>query len=280
MREFEVLVVDDGSTDNTEGVVRRYPGIRYVYQANAGQASARNVAIRSARGMYVAFLDADDIWAPEKLDIQVQLFKEHPDLVWQYSDAMLFDDATRRTLCRVSDRVPLYSGDILKPLFVADFISTASVIVRRDVFADVGLFCEYQDWRSCEDWDMWLRIAARYHVGLVRSPLTKIRIRAASSSHNANLAWRHRAKMAIVRAALHRTPDRLAPLLPRATGNVYMATGKQMLAKGCRFEAREMFFLAVRVQPLSMSAHSYLVSTVLPSTCLRALYELRKSYNG
>ncbi|NJP07619.1 MAG: glycosyltransferase family 2 protein [Chloroflexaceae bacterium] len=162
---IEVIVIDDGSTDATASVVARFAQVRCLSQPNQGQAAARNRGIEAAQGDYIAFCDADDLWQPHKLRVQLDLLRQR-NLAWGYCDYHAFEHQSGATLWRHSDRFPLYDGDILRHVFLLTCTPLPSMlIVRRDVFATVGLFQEAPIYRQREDWDMNLRIAARYPIG-------------------------------------------------------------------------------------------------------------------
>lgn len=160
----EVIVVDDGSTDDTRERLMRYGGsIRYIYQENRGLSAARNTGIRNAKGQWIAFLDSDDLWHPRKLEIQL-------DAVQRGTDLRVIGCA------RAEEMWPEPQGTTpsLRTLGVLDFlqsykgISGSSAVVRRDCFEVVGLFDETL--RSCEDRHMWLRLATRFACAVVDWP--------------------------------------------------------------------------------------------------------------
>jgi glycosyltransferase involved in cell wall biosynthesis len=164
----EVIVVDDGSTDDTWRLLETFgESIRRVRQANAGPARARNQGARLARGEWLAFLDADDVWRPEKLLQQLAAADSETGMV--YTDRLNFGDC-ERLKSRQSDGVRLYHGDAFVQLLQDNFVTLSSVMMRRSVFEDLGGFDETM--AASEDWDLWLRYAARGPIGLCRQPLT------------------------------------------------------------------------------------------------------------
>jgi len=165
---IEIILVDDGSTDNTRELVQNKYGdrIRYFYQENQGIPGARNTGIKEARGDYIAFLDSDDYWRPEKLKQQLAMIAEHPDygLVATCCASIRLDGSFRER-----NRTGK-SGWVLNDLFRANFIRTSSVIIRRDCFDKVGFFDEKQ--KQSEEYDLWLRLAAECPVGFINESLT------------------------------------------------------------------------------------------------------------
>ncbi len=178
---FEVIVVDDGSTDDTFGMIQDHlDQIRYIRTNRLGPGGARNVGIEHARGEYIAFLDADDYWLPHKLKIQMEFFRNHPDIAMVFTDAEVFEG--ERILLNSIKAVPLFSGIIGEEKVLTDpflkimrqaFISMGSVVVTRGCLEQVGFF------DSClpvaEDRDLWLRIARIGKIAFL--PMVTMRIR-------------------------------------------------------------------------------------------------------
>ena len=173
--DIEIILVDDGSTDNTRELIQNKYGdqVRYVYQENQGMAGARNTGIKNAQGDYIAFLDSDDYWYSAKLERQMSLAEEHPEygLLASRCDKIQCSERTkklRRPLSYQGRRGK--SGWVLNDLFQANFIRTSTVIIRRDCFNRIGLFDEKLI--RGEDIDFWLRMAAVYPIGFINESLT------------------------------------------------------------------------------------------------------------
>jgi glycosyltransferase involved in cell wall biosynthesis len=175
----EILVVDDGSTDTTPRIVRRYePRVRYLCQPQTGAAEARNRGIAEASGRWIAFLDADDQWLPEKLSRQMELLARNPDLVWSYSNYFIHPAGSdRQMLSHTSQQaVDLLAGKDFFDDYLAAYAAGApttstTMIVRRDILQAVGMFQPGRRW--AQDADLALRIAyPNPKVGYVSQPLS------------------------------------------------------------------------------------------------------------
>lgn len=183
--DWELIVIDDGSTDDTRAVARRFtedPRIRYVFETNRERAAARNRGLELASTGLVAFLDADDRWRPEKLCKQVAALEAEPAAGFCYTVARVIDEAGQPC----DERKPLQalSGWLFPRLLRGNFIILASVLARRTCLDAVGGFDATLLVYGCEDWDLWLRLARRYPVTVVDEELTLYR------RHPANTAWR------------------------------------------------------------------------------------------
>ena len=185
--DFEIIVVDDGSKDNTEQTVVQFDE-RLVYIAhpsNLGVSAARNTGIKKSRTPLIAFLDSDDRWLPEKLAVQVEFFNNHPQAV-----ACQTEETWIRKGKRVNPKKKHLkpSGDIFEPSLKLCLVSPSAVMLKRSLLEEVGLFDE--DLPACEDYDLWLRIACRYPVYLIKEPLV-----VKEGGHPDQLSARHRGGM-------------------------------------------------------------------------------------
>ncbi|NCC91672.1 MAG: glycosyltransferase family 2 protein [Opitutae bacterium] len=195
---LEILVVDDGSTDDTPSILAEYARagrIRYLRQDNAGQARAKNRGIAESRGRLVAFLDADDQWLPRKIEKQVPLFADaRVGVVCSKRAIILADDS----LFPNPPHTRLQRGDVLGPVFARNFVPFSTAVVRRSCFDQVGVFDESLGMGI--DYDLWIRMAARWHFDFVDEELALYRYGHGQMSRN--VAKRVESNWRIIRKTL------------------------------------------------------------------------------
>jgi glycosyltransferase involved in cell wall biosynthesis len=163
----EILVIDDGSRDQTRQLIRtRYPDCRYLYQSNQGVSAARNRGIREARYDWIALLDSDDAWMPDKLRLQQQAMRTEPGYRLCHSDEIWIRNGVRVNPMKKHAKS---GGRIFTDCLPRCVISPSAALLHRSLFDEVGLFDT--DLPACEDYDLWLRICAREAVLYVATPL-------------------------------------------------------------------------------------------------------------
>ncbi|MDE3088149.1 MAG: glycosyltransferase [Chloroflexota bacterium] len=176
-RDFEIIVADDGSTDNTAAVVVAFGrAITYLRLPHRGQpAATRNAGLRQARGEFVAFLDSDDLFLPNKLARQVDALSSQPETGMVYSNGIFFRDTPDAPTGRVLDGLPTPSGNVFGELLRGNFLAPPVVLIRRACLDAAGEFDERPNFFGVEDFDLWLRIAARFQVQYVPGDVAAIR---------------------------------------------------------------------------------------------------------
>jgi glycosyltransferase involved in cell wall biosynthesis len=177
-KDSEIIIVNDGSTDSTEKIIKHYQQkypekIKYFYKKNGGQASARNLGMKNAQGEHFAFLDADDLWLPEKLEKQINKLQEsNADIC--YTDAEMFGNELVAGK-RFSEIAEFHEGKILKELIKTNFIVNSSVLMKRLVFEKVGFQKKFL--KRVEDYEYWLRVALNnFQLVFIGEPLVLYRV--------------------------------------------------------------------------------------------------------
>lgn len=244
---LEIVVVDDGSTDDTERVVRGLSNsipIVYHRQKNQGLSVARNVAVFLAQGDWIAFLDADDTWYPDKLATQVRWIKEHPAVVFFWSAIDFIDESGRL-------RPSLNWRDSLAPLIFnhPTIPPVSTVIMRKDVFASSGGFNPLL--RCSQDRDLFTRIAVAFPIQFIPESLAQYRCHEGQLHHN----WRLRGEdWAILYPSLlkiwHDDPEKRAVLVKTGAA-LYTHAGKFCLKSGDYAKARWCFRQSFATRPFS-----------------------------
>ena len=165
--DFELIVVDDGSTDNTREILAAYGNdIVVLEQNNRGVSAARNRGIAGASAPLIAFLDSDDLWKPQKLSRQVEFFSAEPQTLICQTEEIWIRNGVR---VNPKKRHHKFSGMIFEPSLALCLVSPSAVMMRSELFERVGMFDESLP--ACEDYDLWLRVSCRYPVDLIDEPL-------------------------------------------------------------------------------------------------------------
>ena len=166
-KDYEIIVVDDGSTDNTCQIIKNYnTKITYIFQENKGPSAARNLGILHANGKYISFLDSDDIWKKHKLRVQIDTIIKNPDIKINYTQEIWIRNGIRINQKKIHSK---HDGWIFEQCLPLCIISPSSVIIHREIFNKTGLFDE--NLIVCEDYDLWLRISADYPIKYIEKPL-------------------------------------------------------------------------------------------------------------
>jgi glycosyltransferase involved in cell wall biosynthesis len=218
--DFEVLVVNDGSTDNTPewvlGITKTDKRVRMVSQENKGLAGARNTGVIHAKGEYIAFLDADDLWEPTKLEKQVRCLDESSEVGLVYTWTALADKDGRSTGRVITSNA---EGNVWQQLTELNIVGCGSTpLIRRRCFDELGLF--YEAVTPSDDWDMWLRIAKKFSFKVIKEPLIRYR------QHRNNSSKKSGVMLETCRTVIERgfadAPTEFLYLRNRSYGSIYL----------------------------------------------------------
>lgn len=215
--DFEVLIIDDGSSDHIVQWASEIKDqrVRLISQENQGLPGARNTGITQAQGEYIAFLDADDLWEPTKLEKQVYCLDNNPLVGLVHTWMLLVDEQGKSTGRLMKSNA---EGDVWKQLVERNMIACPSVIVRRCCFETVGIFDITL--RSIEDWDMWLRLAVHYPFAVIKEPLAYYRQLPSSMSKNCQVM--EQAFQIVIEKAFCSTLPEFLYLKQRSYGYAYL----------------------------------------------------------
>lgn len=269
--DLELIVVDDGSTDETSQVVVSLADARTRFmrhKVNQGPSAARNTGIVASRGRYIAFQDSDDEWLPDKLDQLITVLESAPPAVGvAYSSfyrlegnrKRLFPPRAVQMASRLPSRVHRLEGDIHRSLHRGNFVTPQAAMVRRDCFERVGLFDE--EMFAFVDWELWLRLSKAYHFAFVSAPLVLVYATPASVSSDPD--WVLRAFRSLLEKHAHGPgqSDLVAHYLYRC-GDLQCRAGNPGQGRGLLFRAattsslNSLYWLAAFVSLLGSRIYS------------------------
>jgi len=262
-RDFELLIIDDGSTDNSKEIVASYLSdkrVRYIYQSNRGFSAAINRGIKESSGSLIGFIGQDDLWLPNKLELQVKYFSKHKNVDLVRSNYYSID-SEGRVIRLVKERVPPFSSrqKMIEHLFLHNFIGFETVLVKKKCFDDVGLFDERMVGFS--DYDMWMRVAGDFNIGYLDLPLVKKR------QHEFQLSKVRiedvlKDEFLMAKKAIDRYPF-LKRIIGKKIASLYYAWGIALLQKGNNKEAKQKFIKAIKCQPWKLKATAAYIAPAL-----------------
>lgn len=290
--EYEIIVVDDGSTDDTKTALAPYVGrIHYLCQNNRGVSAARNAGIARARGEVVAFLDADDMWLPLKLELQLEALQGHPDVALCFTDFLEFDKSGVTMPSRMNTRAnarawferyrvgnsEVACGPMYEDLLQANWIHTSSVVIRRATFLRVGVFDEA--FGVGEDYDVWLRIARTYPLVCVNRVLSGYRYQAQSvcgPPESRRLVYsRCVAQVLEKHLRENAVPSALRDVAAEKVSQCYWELGWSLFRQNRPSEARSLFWQGFRYHPSRRLLWLYLGASFLPLPIIEAIRRMK-----
>lgn len=221
-KNIEVIVVDDGSTDNTSAVMDGYqdnPKVIYIKNENQGQPKAKNCGIKHTKGDFIAFCDADDLWEPNKLDVQMPLFA-NPNVGVVYSEVSNIDEHNQRYVKAPNET--RHVGIITNHMLIENFVPFGTAVIRRACIEQNGIFDE--EFRMGIDWDLWLRYSLDWEFAY--TPERTYIYRVWSGQMSTNYRGRYDFATLILKKFVHNNASRLnKKYVRKAWADMYVKEG-------------------------------------------------------
>ncbi len=247
--DFELIVINDGSTDQTLELLSQVedPRLKVFSYSNGGLPTARNRGISRSTGSFIAFLDADDLWTPDKLELQLAVLQEHPEAGVAYSWTHFMDD--QGEFSHTGESV-FFEGDVYAQLLVGNFLGSGSnPLIRRQAIESTEEFDP--ELGSCEDWDYWLRLAARWPFVVVPKP--QILYRQSAGAMSSKIEVMEKYHLITLEKAFRSAPPELQLLKKQSLSNLYQFLAHLCLtripkAAGAQ-QASQYLWKAIRLHP-------------------------------
>jgi glycosyltransferase involved in cell wall biosynthesis len=277
-QDFSIYAVDDGCTDNTVQVLETYaPRCILISQVHAGPAAARNRAIRESVSPFVAFIDADDEWLPDKLERQLSLLRRNESLGMVCSHCLISESGSKENRHVVVDNVP-HDGRLFKQLVRNCFVFTPTVVVRRRCLEEIGLF--HEPLPVSEDFNLWLRIAARWNMAIVPAVFAIVNKQPGGLSLTISSEERLRSGV----AALEHVRSSCSTLSPVEQDALRLALaeriyfyGSHLLSTGAKSVSRQHLSCVLKLQSTHWRALAKLALSYLPGEIYGYLARLKSA---
>ena len=275
---LEIIVVDNGSTDDTLTRLEPYGDkITLCHEPKAGMGGsyARNKGLDRATGDYIAFLDSDDLWLPDKIEKQVELLRKNRKCGWCYTDMAAIDPHTQTKLYQFSHTRKMHEGDVLEQAFIQTFSSIITLLIRREVIEQVGRFWPVP---KGTDADFIIRLAGTAPACYLPEPLVIQQVHQASVTGTIDGQAAFEAGKMIKERAIKQFPDRLEPLRKKAISSVATSVGLKLLQNNDPIQARKIFRQALALTPTQARLYVYYLSTFVGSNLRRSAVDIRRKF--
>lgn len=307
-KDYEIIIVDDGSTDNTKEIISVYQSkIKYIYQDNAGVSKARNTGIQNSTGMYIAFLDADDRWLPFKLELQIKCFEKLPNVDLIFSDFSaikqnriiyksyfykafnIFKEfkinldnifQNKLQICKNGQNLKVFWGNIFKTLFLGNFILPSTVILKKKALSNVGYFNE--KYRVAEETEFFLRFAKYYEMAFIEHPLVYYRLPDVTNlSGKENIATLIKNALSIQFKVLEEDPIFMKEnkrLIQKGIGKTYCRLSYFYLSEFELDQARTNALKSIRFDYRQIKPFAIFILSLFPKRILHYLAFLKRKF--
>lgn len=275
LKDFEVIIIDDGSKDRTGEIIGGFNDerIKYCYQENKGLSASRNKAIALSSGEYIALLDHDDLWEKEKLEMQIRLFESNPRLGLVFSDAYQIDECNK-VLGNSFSIIKPFRGDVFKNLIRNNFIPCLTIVMRRQFLDKAGYFRE--NYYIAEEYDCLIRLSVISEFDFVNMPLGSYRLHAGNISKNIEI--RHKEIMSIMHNLKEMTSDvECLKLIEKRIVETRIQLGCYYLEKGEGEKARHEFRSVLSAKRANVLAFMYLMISLMPDKYMLKITGVKNS---
>jgi len=278
-QDFEIIVVDDGSRDGTRELVEsRYPEAQFIRIEHGGAARARNVGIRNAGGEFVAFLDADDVWLPRKLEKQMTHFDRDPDVAMIFTENNYYDDRGVIDYSHKFDKRVLMRGCVPANILLYSYVTTPTVIVRKKVFDDVGFFDE--GLTIAEDDNLWIRISSKYKIHLIEEILVSVRRNHGSLTSDIVAVIRGVEKnIELLRDKYKCFDESMQPIINKKYSILHNNMGYYHFTRNDFRTARIEYAKSIRLDPGNMNSYRYLFLSFFPTALIDAGKRCKRKFS-
>jgi len=273
LTDFEIIVVDDGSSDRTKQVIEKYTDkVKYIYQKNQGTSAARNNGIDHAQGKYIAFLDSDDIWFPLKLERQINFLESNPKIDLVGCDAELINESGEsfNKLYSRGKKYDVPPDEMLAQLLKRDFIPFSSVVVKKSLVRNLGGFDLSM---VCEDYEFLMRAVQKYNIAFIDEVLMQYRI--SPNNKSQNLENHHRDIIKIMNKFVNAENLNLA--INKKFSSSHYGLGYALFEKDQFIEARKEFLRSVYYWPfLNLKKYILLMMSFWPAGLINKCRNMKR----
>jgi len=273
-RDYEIVAIDDGSNDGTREWLAEQPDIRCIFnEENLGTYETLNVGLRHTKSEFVAVLNDDDLWEPEKLARQISLMESNPKVGLVHTGGTFIDgEGQRQEGNPLGFAFPRFeTGDVLLGLVYENKVIASAALVRRECFESLGEF--NREYFGSGDWEMWFRVAEKYDFGFVDEPLTHYRVHGANASHKLERIWRDDEKLRTWIAPRIEVLGQRFPSLDIRCAQAFnqAALGTVRTLNGNPAAGRRAYAASIRLNPGRWKTYARYLATFLPPHQFRKL---------